>query len=190
MHRTTKSAALALLSTVPVATAAGCTAPGAAPPLSEAPASAPARISVLAYHDVTEDTTVVADEPAAPGRHRFCPCRCGQDAATYQASVKSDVARGLGAVRSAFGLPDGWQGSTYTVPWDDHASAPGASAEPDPDPWLGRYLASQFPVVFVQESYTGADNRRYRLEAHNPVGVDQFRTALDTPRFDRPDGAG
>ena len=318
MHRTTTRVALVLLGIALAAAAVGCARSIAVPPLSEAPASSPARIPVLAYHGITEGPSVVTDEAdplyfdvrlaefdrqmadlrdagystitpddyvkwvagddvslpdkpilitfddgqtstrlatpvlerygfvatmyvvsgfadgsfggpvgepgwyltwaqlqdmeasgtwnmqfhagpqghayvndaAQPDCHRFYPCRFGQDADTYQARVKADVAQGLGAMRSAFDLPDGWQGSTYAVPWDDPASAPGASSEPDPDPWLGRYFASQFPVVFVQETYTGANNQRYRFELHNPNDLDEFRTGLDSSRFDRPEAAG
>ena len=121
------------------------------------------------------------NDPADPTCHRYYPCRFGEDDATYRARVKGDVAQGLGATRTAFGLPEGWHGSTFAVPWDDTAG-PMTTTEP----WLAAYFASLFPVVFVQESYSGeADNQRYRFEVHNPIELDEFRAELDNQRFDR-----
>jgi Polysaccharide deacetylase len=121
------------------------------------------------------------DDPRDPTCHRFYSCRFGEDEATWRERVKSDVAQGLGALRTAFDLPDGWQGSTYAVPWDDTVTS-----EPTPDPWLPAYFADEFPVVFVQESWTGpANNQRYRHEVHNPESIAEFRSALSSPRFAR-----
>lgn len=128
------------------------------------------------------------DDPAYPTCHRFYPCRFGEDDPTYEARVKSDVAQGLGAMRSAFGLSDGWRGPTFAVPWDDAASSePGSEPETPAEPWLSAYFADRFPVVFVQDSYAGdVDNQRYRFEVHNPFDIDQFRSGLDSPNFARP----
>jgi Polysaccharide deacetylase len=121
------------------------------------------------------------DNPAYPTCHRYYPCRFGEDDATYQARVKSDVAQGLGAMRSAFDLPPGWRGPTFAVPWDDAA----ASQTPT-EPWLAAYFADQFPVVFVQDSYTGdVNNQRFRFEIHNPFDLDRFKAGLDSPNFAR-----
>lgn len=123
------------------------------------------------------------DDPADPTCHRFYPCRFGEDDATYQARVKSDVAQGLGAMRTAFDLPDGWSGSTFAIPWDDAGTAETTEA------WLSAYFAELFPVVFVQDSYDGGDdNQRFRFEIHNPHDLEQFESALDSPNFARPDG--
>jgi hypothetical protein len=62
-------------------------------------------------------------DPEDPTCHRFSPCRFGENEATYKTRVKSDVAQGLGAMRSAFDLPAGWQGATFAVPWDDAAQS-------------------------------------------------------------------
>jgi Polysaccharide deacetylase len=122
------------------------------------------------------------DDPASPDCHRLYPCRLGDDDATYRARVKSDVAQGLGAMRSVFDLPDEWHGSTFAVPWDD-----AAGSETTTEPWLAAYLADMFPVVFVQDSYAGdVDNQRYRFEVHNPLDLEQFTSSLDSPRFARP----
>jgi len=122
------------------------------------------------------------DDPAYPQCHHYYPCRFGQDDATYQARVKSDVAQGLGAMRSVFDLPSGWRGPTFAVPWDD-----AATAETAIEPWLAAYFADQFPVVFVQDSYAGnVDNQRFRFEIHNPFDLDRFRSGLDSPDFARP----
>jgi len=122
------------------------------------------------------------DDPAHPDCHRFYPCRFGEDDATYQARVKSDVAQGLGAMRTALDLPAGWQGATFAVPWDDAAMSDAAA-----EPWLAAYFADQFPVVFVQESYTGGENnQRYRFEVHNPDSVDELRAGIDSDRFAGP----
>jgi hypothetical protein len=122
------------------------------------------------------------DDVDFPDCHRFYPCRFGEDDATYEARVKADVAQGLGAMRTVFDLPEGWQGSTFAVPWDDAAMFEGSA-----EPWLSAYFASQFPVVFVQDSYTdGGDNQRFRFEVHNSQDLDAFRAGLDDPRFDRP----
>jgi len=135
---------------------------------------------VMQFHGGPQGHAYV-DDPAQPECHRFYPCTLGQDDAAYHERVKADVAQGLGAMRSAFGLPEGWQGSTFAVPWDDASMGTAA-----PDEWLGRYFASQFPVVFVQESYTGhEDNQRYRFEVHNPTDLDTFRAGLDSTRFRR-----
>jgi hypothetical protein len=121
------------------------------------------------------------NNPADPDCHRFYPCRFGEDDATYQERVKSDVAQGLGAMRTAFGLPDDWRGSTFAVPWDDAAMYEGTA-----EPWLAAYFADQFPVVFVQDSYDGGDdNQRFRYEVHNPQDLDEFRDGLDSPDFAR-----
>jgi rhodanese-related sulfurtransferase len=121
------------------------------------------------------------DDAAFPDCHRFYPCRFGEDDATYQERVKSDVAQGLGAMRTAFGLPDDWRGSTFAVPWDDAAMYEGTA-----EPWLAAYFADQFPVVFVQDSYDGGDdNQRFRFEVHNPQDLDEFRDGLDSPDFAR-----
>jgi hypothetical protein len=121
------------------------------------------------------------DDPADPTCHHFYPCRLGEDDATYEERVKSDVAQGLGAMRSAFDLPDDWRGSTFAVPWDDAASTETT------EPWLGAYFADQFPVVFVQDNYTGdVNNQRYRFEVHNPFDLDRFKSGLDSPNFARP----
>jgi hypothetical protein len=91
------------------------------------------------------------------------------------------VAQGLGAIRTAFDLPARWQGLTVAVPWDDAVTSGAA-----PDPWLPAYFAEQFPVVFVQESYTGpANHQRYRHEIHNPDAVAVLRSALTSSRFTR-----
>ena len=120
-------------------------------------------------------------DPEFPDCHRFYPCRFGEDDATYEERVKSDVAQGLGAMRSVFDLPAGWRGPTFAVPWDD-AAASKTTAEP----WLAAYFASQFPVVFVQESYEGdVDNQRYRFEVHNPDDLERFRSGLSSSRFAR-----
>jgi Polysaccharide deacetylase len=120
------------------------------------------------------------DDPRDPTCHRFYPCAYGEDADTYRARVKSDVAQGLGAMRTAFGLPAGWQGSTFAVPWD------AVTSDTAPDPWLPAYFAEQFPVVFVQESYTGpANHQRYRHEIHNPDAVAELRSAVASSRFTR-----
>ena len=122
------------------------------------------------------------DDPAFSTCHRYYPCRYGQDDATYEARVKSDVAQGLGAMRSIFDLPDHWHGSTFAVPWDDAGSSETAGS------WVSAYLADQFPVVFVQDSYTGdVDNQRYRFEIHNPFDLDRFESGLESPNFARPD---
>jgi hypothetical protein len=121
------------------------------------------------------------DDPRDPTCHRFYPCEYGEDADTYRARVKSDVAQGLGAMRTAFSLPDGWQGSTFAVPWDD-----AVTSDTPPDPWLPACFADQFPVMFVQESYTGpANHQRYRHEIHNPDGIAALRSALTSSRFAR-----
>jgi hypothetical protein len=132
------------------------------------------------------------DDPAHPTCHRFYPCRFGEDDPTYEARVKSDVAQGLGAMRSAFGLPDGWRGPTFAVPWDDAASSESESqseseSEATVEPWLAAYFADQFPVVFVQDSHSSdVDNQRYRFEVHNPFDIGQFTSGLDSPNFARP----
>jgi hypothetical protein len=71
-------------------------------------------------------------------------------------------------MRSVFNLPAGWRGPTFAVPW------------------LAAYFASQFPVVFVQESYHGdVDNQRYRFEVHNPHDLEDFKAGLSSSRFAR-----
>lgn len=117
-----------------------------------------------------------ADDPTC---HRFYPCRFGEDDATYQARVKSDVAQGLGAMRSVFDLPTDWRSTTFAVPWDDAAQS-GTTTEP----WLAAYFASQFPVVFVQEKYAGnVNHQRYRFEVHNPHDLTRFESGLSSTRF-------
>ena len=121
------------------------------------------------------------NDPRDPACHRFYPCRFGEDDATYQARVKSDVAQGLGAMRTVFGLDDDWSGSTFAVPWDDAGTAETTET------WLSRYFADLFPVVFVQDSYDGDhDNQRFRFEIHNPLDLDEFATNLASPNFARP----
>ncbi len=118
-------------------------------------------------------------DPEEPTCHRFYPCRFGEDEATYKARVKSDVAQGLGAMRSAFDLPAGWQGATFAVPWDD-----AAQSKTTTEPWLAAYFASQFPVVFVQENHAGnVNHQRYRFEVHNPHDLTQFESGLSSTRF-------
>lgn len=113
--------------------------------------------------------------PTYPKCHEFYACRFGEDDATYEARVKSDVAQGLGALRSTFDLPAGWRGSTFAAPW--HGAAEG---------WLPDYFASQFPVVFVEDSYAGdVNNQRYRFEVHNPYDLERFKAGLDSSRFER-----
>jgi len=46
------------------------------------------------------------NDPAHPACPRYYPCRFGEDDTSYRARVKSDVAQGLGAMRTAFDLPD------------------------------------------------------------------------------------
>jgi hypothetical protein len=122
------------------------------------------------------------DNPAFPTCHHYYPCRFGEDDATYEARVKADVAQGLGAMRSVFDLPHGWRGSTFAVPWDD-----AAASETSTEPWLAAYFADQFPIVFVQDSYTGdVHNQRYRFEVHNPFDLEQFEAGLESPNFARP----
>jgi hypothetical protein len=119
--------------------------------------------------------------PRFPDCHHYYPCRFGQDDATYQARVKSDVAQGLGAMRSAFGLAAGWRGATFAVPWDD-----AARSATTVEPWVSAYFASQFPVVFVEDSYRGpANHQRYRFEVHNPYDLARFEAGLSSPRFAR-----
>jgi hypothetical protein len=113
-------------------------------------------------------------DPADPGCRSFYACRLGEGETAYRARVKSDVAQGLGAMRSAFGLPDGWRGSSFAVPWDGAA-----------EDWLPAYLASQFPVVFVNDYVDGRSNQRFRFEVHNPHDLEQFKASLDSPRFER-----
>ena len=114
-----------------------------------------------------------------PTCHRFYPCRLGDDELTHQARVKSDVAQGLGAMRSVLDLPAGWRGSTFAVPWDD-----AAQSRTTTDPWLAAYFASQFPVVFVQDSYVGnVNHQRYRFEVHNPHDLTRFESGLSSARF-------
>jgi hypothetical protein len=135
---------------------------------------------VMQFHAGPQGHAYV-NNPADPSCHRFYPCRFGQDDAAYEARVKADVAQGLGAIRSTFDLPDGWQGSTMAVPFDDDAASGTASVT---DPWLARYFASQFPVVFVQDSYDGDhDNQRFRLEVHNSDDLDGVDAQLDSSRF-------
>jgi hypothetical protein len=121
-------------------------------------------------------------DPDFPACHRFYPCRFGEDDATYQTRVKTDIAQGLGAIRTSFGLPDDWQSATFAVPWDDVAGPNDTTHEP----WLGAYFATQFPVVFLQNKYRGpVDNQRYRSEIHNPDDLDAFERGLLSPRFAR-----
>ena len=135
---------------------------------------------ILQFHAGPLGHAFVRD-PADPSCHRFYPCRFGEDDATRQARVKSDVAQGLGAMRSAFDLPADWRGSTFAVPWDDAAQS-GATTEP----WLAAYFASQFPVVFVQETYAGnVNHQRYRFEVHNPHDLTRFESGLSSTRFTR-----
>ena len=121
--------------------------------------------------------------PDFPDCHRYYPCRFGEDDETYQARVESDVAQGLGAIRTSFGLPDDWQSPTFAVPWDDAA---GPKSPGTPEPWLGVYFATQFDVVFLQRSYVGAvNNQRYRFELHNPDDLEAFEAGLSSRRFAR-----
>ena len=121
-------------------------------------------------------------DPDFPSCHRFYPCRFGEDDETYQARVKTDVAEGLGAIRTSFGLPDDWESATFAVPWDDVAAPNNRTHEP----WLAPYFATQFPVVFLQGRYRGpVDNQRYRFEVHNPDDLDAFEAGLSSPRFAR-----
>lgn len=136
---------------------------------------------IMQFHAGPRGHAFIRD-PADPDCHYFYPCRFGEDDATYEARVKSDVAQGLGAMRSIFKLPAGWRGPTFAVPWDEPGQ-PSATAEP----WLSAYFASQFPVVFVQESYHGdVNNQRYRFEVHNPDDLEDFKAGLSSSRFARP----
>jgi len=127
--------------------------------------------------------------PATQGAkigHRFYPQPFGQAPGVYHARVKADVVTGLNAMRSAFGYPANWHSVTFAVPWDDW----GQPATSD-QPWLARYFAQQFPVVFVQGSYPGnhfawAHHMRYRFQVDNLTTFTQFRVALRDSRFMKP----
>ena len=117
-------------------------------------------------------------EDANPTCHRYYTCRFREDDKAYRSRVKADVAGGLGAMRSVFGLPAGWHGSTYAVPFDD------VGFESTNDPWLSAYFATQFPVVFVQDNYAGpVQNQRYRYEVNNADDLERFKAGLSSPRF-------
>jgi Polysaccharide deacetylase len=110
--------------------------------------------------------------------HRYYACRFGENDEAHRSRVKADVAMGLGAMRSVFRLSADWRGSTFAVPFDD------AGSESATDPWLAAYLATQIPVVFVQDDYSGpANNRRYRYEVHNADDLERFKAGLSSPRF-------
>jgi rhodanese-related sulfurtransferase len=119
-------------------------------------------------------------DPAHPDCHYFYPCRFGESDEAYRARVKSDVARGLGAMRSIFDLPADWRGATFALPW-------AGSAEPGQrHSWLSAYFANQFPVVFVDDDYAGkVDNQRYRFGVRNPYDLARFKSGLDSSLFAR-----
>ncbi len=117
--------------------------------------------------------------PANPTCPYFYACRFGETAAAYKARVKSDVAEGLGAMRSVFGLPAGWRGPTFAMPWDRRSRA-------TTERWAAPYFESQFPIVFVEDNYVGrAHNQRYRFEVHNPYDLNRFKAGLASSRFAR-----
>jgi hypothetical protein len=80
-------------------------------------------------------------------------------------------------------MPESQLHETFAVPWSDYGQPQTSNI-----PWLGRYFAREFSVVFIQNNYPAAARARklrmrYRFEVDDPTTIKQFMVALRDPRF-------
>ncbi len=112
--------------------------------------------------------------------HRYYSDPMGQGPAAYHARVQRDVQQGLAAMESEFGLSRQQLGETFAVPWSDYGQPQTTN-----QPWLARYFAQQFRVVFVQDNWVAQDNMRFRYEVDHNTTMTQFTGALHSRLFSR-----
>jgi hypothetical protein len=111
----------------------------------------------------------------------FYGCRLsGEDEATYQARVRSDIDSGLAALNQRLGVKES---PTFAVPWDYWGQG---STDPAVN-WAPQYFSAKFSVVFHQVwGYRPSLNRRYRYELGTTSTVQQLQAALSSPQFALP----
>jgi hypothetical protein len=115
--------------------------------------------------------------------HRYYSQKFGQSAPVYHARVERDVAIGMEEISTAFRMPESQLHETFAVPWSDYGQPQTSNI-----PWLGRYFAREFSVVFIQNNYPAMAQARklrlrYRFEVDDPTTMKQFIVALRDPRF-------
>jgi hypothetical protein len=116
--------------------------------------------------------------------HRYYSQTFGQPASVYHARVERDVAIGMEEISTAFRMPESQLYETFAVPWSDYGQPQTSNI-----PWLGRYFAREFRVVFIQDNYPATAQARklhlrYRFEVDDPTTMKQFISALQNPRFE------
>ena len=124
------------------------------------------------------DDTFKFTEGAKIG-HRYYSQTFGQPAPVYHARVERDVAIGMKEISAFFHMPESQLHETCAVPWSDYGQP-----ETSNIPWLGKYFAREFSVVFIQDNYPSAAQARklhlrYRFEVDHPTTMTQFTSALD-----------
>jgi hypothetical protein len=112
-----------------------------------------------------------------PGKiwgHRYYSDPMGQSQGAYRARVEKDVQGGMRGLEAELGLSRAELTQTFAVPFSDYGQPQTTN-----QPWLGRYLAQQFKVVFVQDNYArGIDHLSSRQQLDLSTTMRQFIAAL------------
>jgi hypothetical protein len=139
-------------------------------------------ISVDTPYNCDYDWTFTFTEGAKIG-HRYYSQVFGQPGTEHQARVEKDVNIGMAETHAHLLVSRSALHDTFAVPWSDYGQPQTSNI-----PWLARYFATQWAVVFIQDNFPAPAEAsrlhlRFRIEIDDPTTMGQFAPELNSPLF-------